>query len=248
MLTVNKLNLNSQWLYRIEPPKGQYFLDFRLDPKSEYYLVEEARKLGSDSEVKQFEDGLQEAAIIAALKIPEEEIRNGQVAEFMRMQIDPKFTRKLFAFQFKLGDEKNKLMITNAKLVATEGQEESTGYFSGLPLVEELNLPTQEVSTNVWTHPTVIDYCLDEKTKLHLQKLISKCKNEGEVEEVEKDIRRAVRYLAHKMVDNGFMYLPGGTVLKLYSFDRERNCKLVFIFTIINGKRFIVNQLRMKYV
>jgi len=247
MLTVSKLNLTSQWVYRIESPKGQYFIDFRLDPASEYYLVEEARKLNSDSEVKKFEDGLQEAAIIAALKIPEEEIQSGNLAEFMRLQIDPKFTQSLFAFQFKLGDEKDKLIVTKAKLASDEDKEKLPCDFD-LPLVSELNLPTQEVSTNLWTAPILIDYCLDEKTKLHLQKLISSCKSEGEIESVEKDIRSAVRFAAHKMVDNGFIYSPGGTKIKLKSLDLERNCKLVFIFTIINGKRLIVNQIRMKYV
>lgn len=248
MLTVSKLNLASQWVYRIEPPKGQYFIDFRLDPQSEYFLVEKARELGSESKLRKFEDGLQEAAIIAALKIPQAEITSGNLGEFMRLQVDPKFTQNLFAFQFRFGDEKNKLVVTKAKLVSDKGQEQSSNDFGGLPLVDELNLPTQEVSTNVWTAPILIDYCLDEKTKLHLQKLISRCTSEGEIEKVEKDIRSAVRFAAHKMVDNGFIYSPGGTKIKLKSLDLESNCKLVFVFTIINGKRFIVNQIRMKYV
>lgn len=246
MLTVSQLNLKSQWVYRLEPPRGQYFVDFKLDPESEYFLVEEARKLDSEPEVKKFKDGLEEAALIAALKIPEEEITSGNLSEFMRLQIDPKFTQKVFAFQFRFGDERNKLVIAKARLVSDEEQVELSNDLCRLPLVDELNLPTQKVSTNVWIAPILIDYCLDEKTKLHLQGLVSRCRNKGEIEELEREIRKAVKFAALKMVDSGLIYSVGGTRIKWKYLDGETNQKFVFIFTIINGRRFIVNQIRIK--
>lgn len=234
MSSVSKLNFNSQWVYRVNPPKGQYFIDFKLDSKSEAHLIQEAQKLDSAPEVKKFEQGIEEAAIIAALKILKSELVNNNVAEYMRIQIDPKHTGRMFAFQIKQGSEVNKLEITKAQVMPQEPFTERS--FSFKP---------QTISTGISIEPIFIEYVLLYDTIKHLEKYTEKMQTMIEIENLEKQIRRAVRIAAHKMTNNCLMLRPEGTKLKWIYEDLESNRKFKFLFTIINGRMFIVNKIRI---
>lgn len=237
MLLVNKLTLQSQWVYRIEPPKGRYFIDFKLDPKSTYHLVEEARKLNSQREVENFQRGIEEAAITTALKIPKRELTNQRVAEYMRIQVDPKYTGKLFAFQVKTGDNNNHLIITKAELLQNDEEVDD---------VETLTLPHQQVSTNIWIKPISIDYVLDDHTQEHLNNYARELQNTDDIEDLERQIRRAVRIAAHKMVESGIIHKPSPLKIRFTFRDLISLREFIFIFTIINGRRFLVNKVRIR--
>lgn len=242
MLTISNLNLKPQHIYRIEPPRGDYHLEFKLDPKSEYYLIEEARNLDSERDVETFENGIQEAAIIAALKIPEKELRSKDVLEWKRLQIDPKYTQRMFAFQIKQGNAKNKLLITKAEVIANSDYSKTEDEDSR---EVNLNLDYQSVSTNVFIKPIDIEYLLDESTISYLDNL-TEGYSEDEIKELESRIRRAVRIAAHKMNKNGLILKPHGTKIRWRFEDLEYGKEFKFQFTAINGRRFLVKKIRIK--
>lgn len=246
MILVSKLNLKSQWVYRIESPKGQYFIDFKLDPESEYHLIEEATKLNSRAELRNFEQGIEEAAIIAALKVPESEIESRNIAEYLRLQIDPKYTGTTFAFQIKPGGAKNTLVITKGQIIGGQIQSDNSACTSNPLQATELNLPPQFVSTNVWVKPVSIDYLLDDATKAHLEDYASTFYNKNQIEDIEKTIRKAVRIATHRMVENGLICRPSGSKIKWGFKDEENQREFKFLFTIINGRRFLVNKIRVR--
>lgn len=245
MLTISKLNLHVERFYRCNPPTGVFHLTFKLDPESEYYLVEEARKLNSDSEVQKLEKGIVDAATRAVMALPEKELKHGEINESLKLQIDREFTGRLFAFQFKQDGAKNNLVVTKAKVIGDSDNVYEGVMYPDEPLVSAMNFGLQEVSTNVWVAPITVDYMLDEDTAYHLEEVASGLSSKDDVKELGNRIRRVVRLAAHRMVKNGKIYRPHGTKIKWRYYDKEKRWEFKMLFTIINGRRFLVRKIRI---
>ena len=115
-----------------------------------------------------------------------------------------------------------------------------------MPIVQALNLPTQKITTHRSVAPIRVNYALDKETKNHLQKLIADYRTEQEIENLEKEIRRAVRFGVYRMNEEGILYKQGIAPVKLIFRAKKTGNTFGFIFTILNGKSVVVNKIRVK--
>jgi len=235
LLSVNSLNLKHQWIYRSNQPKGQYHIDFKLDLKSEYFLVEEARRCNTDGEVHALEAAIEHAACFAVMTMPNKELSSGNINENMRLILDPENKNRLIVLQIKPGDQKDHLAVTKAE-VKTVSEESPS---------RKIKLDTQTVYTNLYTAGVTVDYLLlDEPTLERLNELTENL-DDSEVEELENQIKRAVRCTVHEIKKNGLIYKPQATKIRNEFKDWENHKKFKFEFTTVNGNRIMVKKIRI---
>lgn len=236
LLSVNSLNLKHQWIYRSNQPTGQYHIDFKLDPKSEYFLVEEARKCNTDNEVHALEDAVEHAACLAVMTMPKKELSSGNIGEYMRLMVDPENKNRLIALQIRPGEQKGYLAVTKAEIKT--GSEESSSS-------RKIKLDTQTIYTNLWTSGITVDYLLlDEPTLERLDELTENL-DDSEVEELENQIKRAVRCTVHEMKRNELIYKPQATKIRNRFKDWRNHKEFKFEFTTVNGRRIMVKKIRI---
>ena len=236
LLSINSLNLKHQHIYRCNQPKGQYHIDFKLDPKSEYFLIEEVRKFNTDNEVHALEGAIEHAACLAVMTMPKKELLSGNIGEYTRLMVDPENKNRLIALQIRPGDQKGYLAVTKAE-IKTGGEESSSS--------RKIKLDTQTIYTNLWTSGVTVDYLLLGEHSLEYIDELTKSMDDSEVKELEEHIKRAMRFTVHEMKKNGLIYKPQGTKIN-WELKDWRNCKeFKFEFTTVNGNRMMVKEIKI---
>jgi len=240
VLTISNLNLKPQWIYRCNPPKGQYHIAFKLDPKSEYYLVEEARKLDSKKEVKKLVDAIENAACVTVMKMPEKELTNGNIGEQLRLNIDPINKSRLFAIQIKLNGAKDQLAITKAEILKEQDIPEIVESSSDKPqvsVVRKLYFPKQTTYLREDLKQQIsLKLKVDIDSANSINNIASGFHSEGEVEEFEKTISSLVRYSAMRITLEELRHInKGGYVIKSAEAPFDKNRFFLFEFKNLDG-------------
>ena len=240
MIIVSNLNLKSQDIYRCNPPKGRYYVNFKLDPKSEYYLVEEARKLDSKKEVKALREAIENAACLTAMTIPEEELSSGNINECLRLNRDPKDNHRLIAMQIKTDGGKDRLAITKAQILSGQEVQDKTLFSNDEPqvnIVRRLSFPKQTAYLRE-----------DQKTQISfkfkvnvdsaniINEITSHLRNEGAIEEFENIVSSLARYTAMRISLEELEHInDGGYITKFAEDPFDKTRFFLFEFQNLNG-------------
>lgn len=246
MIIVSSLNLKPQHIYRCNPPKGEYYINFKLDPKSHYYLVEEARKLDSKKEVKALVDAIEHATCLTAMTIPEKELASGNISEYFRLNKDLKNNSRLIALQIKFGEGKDQLAITKAQILNKQEIQDRSQLFNPEPqtnIVKRLSFPKQTAYLKEDSKTQIsFKFKIDINSENSINEITCGLHSEGEIEEFEKTVLSSARYTAMRISLEELKHINNcGKVIKFVEdpFDKTR----FFLFEFQNLDGNDMNQL-----
>ncbi len=236
MLTISKLNLEPLWHSRTGAPQKSYHIHFRLTPRSEYLLTEEARCLNSKEELASLERGITESVNELFFTMPLDEFKPEKLGALVRTQIDPTDKSRLFGIQFKRGESDDELFVTNVKVLK---HADPKSY-----IAESLKSLITKVRTHEYTQPIVIRYLLDEKSIRHLLRLENEYDDRSELDTLRNSIQRAIGQWAYDN-KNTKMLIPGGQFIVKAEDPLTDDKEYRFAITTVTGKNLIVRQLRV---
>jgi len=235
-MLVSNLNLQSQWVCRLAQPCGQYHVDFKLEPKSGYFLIEEANKLETPEEVDKLERGIEKAAGRLIQTIPTRDLES-QLSELVRTQIDPTDKSRLFAFKLQNDGSDKDILVTRVEVIKHADKKSA--------IAENLSFDMVKVQTHEYTSPIIIRFCIDEKSTNHLRRCEDELDDIQEISKLQTSIKRAIGQWAYDNKDTKMLVQGGQFIVKAEDPLSSENIKFKFSVTAVNGKNLVVNQLRV---